>query len=118
MTEQELQRADTGAAYWLDCSPHERTEADGLIVAQAYRELRQRIGLALDYANRNCSGCKGCDEWDCPSWIVQAILNGEPCVKCAECGDPLRPGTIPIEFDSPLCDACAAELPQLEESEG
>lgn len=30
-------RAATGWTYWLDCSPHERTEEDGLIVAHYAR---------------------------------------------------------------------------------
>ena len=32
-------RAIVAAAYWLDASPHERTEEDGLILAQAVRDL-------------------------------------------------------------------------------
>jgi hypothetical protein len=32
-------RAVVAAAYWLDASPHERTEEDGLILARAVRDL-------------------------------------------------------------------------------
>lgn len=32
------ERVAVAAAYWLDCSPHERTEADGIILARYARK--------------------------------------------------------------------------------
>lgn len=37
------ERASVGWSYWLDCSPHERTEADGLIVAHYARLAHERV---------------------------------------------------------------------------
>lgn len=37
-------RAAIAAAYWLDCSPHERTEQDGVILARYARmKLAERV---------------------------------------------------------------------------
>ena len=37
------ERAAVGWSYWLDCSPHERTEDDGLIVAHYARLANRKL---------------------------------------------------------------------------
>ena len=37
------ERVIVAAAYWLDCSPHERTEADGVILARYARKAMEEI---------------------------------------------------------------------------
>ncbi len=47
-------RAMIGAAYWLDCSPHEHTETDALIVAHYARLASERIAeLEKQLAEKN-----------------------------------------------------------------
>lgn len=40
------ERVRVAAAYWLDCSPHERTEADGIILARYARMAMEKLELA------------------------------------------------------------------------
>lgn len=42
------QRAIIAAAYWLDCSPHERTEADGLAMARFVRLVSARVWRPIE----------------------------------------------------------------------
>ncbi len=37
------ERVAVAVAYWLDCSPHERTEADGIILARYARMAMEKI---------------------------------------------------------------------------
>lgn len=42
----DYERAIVAASYWLDASPHERTEGDGLVLAQAVRDLLDELAEA------------------------------------------------------------------------
>ncbi len=53
LTKDDHDRAMTAAAYWLDASPHERCEGDGLVLAQYARNADEIIRSLLEQINEH-----------------------------------------------------------------
>jgi len=68
------ERVAIAAAYWLDCSPHERTEADGIILARYARMAMGKIARLEEilFAGEG----KGR-----PTGLVNAIFDDDPLFK-------------------------------------
>lgn len=74
------ERVRVAAAYWLDASPHERIEADGIILARYARMAMEKLELAvkaLEEAKERFDDFRR--NWDCDS---DAHKYNTPCRVC------------------------------------
>lgn len=71
-------------------------------------DLAQRIKNAQEAHHQYCACEKGCEEWNCPGWVINEALMGRPTNKCWVCDEPIPGVYEPYSCD--YCKTCAADF--------